>query len=78
MSLLQIEYYTLKMSGVPSAVFLFLAQLEINVFCNIMLFFCMGSTELTEVASKVWINFKGQFLDFWYLQWQGKWFRTWN
>lgn len=58
MSLLQIEYYTLKMSGVPSAVFPFLAQLEINVFYNIMLFFCMGSTELTEVASKVWIILK--------------------
>lgn len=58
MSLLQIEYNTLEMSGVPSAVFLFLTYLETNVFCNIMLFFCMESTELTEVASRVWITLK--------------------
>lgn len=37
MSFLQIYYHPFKMSGVLSAVFVFLVQLEINVFCNIIL-----------------------------------------
>jgi len=35
-----------------------------GVFCNIMLFFCMGSTDFTEVVSRVWMTLKDNFWTF--------------